>query len=122
MSRVEVAKSGDVHEGKLHAVRAGERSILLTRIDGKVRAIENKCPHLGLPLARGKVVDGTVRCPWHGSRFDICSGKNLDWVSAVAGIPLPQWSRPLVALGKQPAPVCTFETAEESGSVFVVTP
>jgi nitrite reductase/ring-hydroxylating ferredoxin subunit len=119
MKPVQVANSGDVREGQLHAVKAAGQSIVLTRVEGKLCAIENKCPHLGLPLARGKVVDGTVRCPWHGSRFDICTGKNLDWVNSLAGLPLPQWSRSLVALGKQPAPVRTFEASEQSGSVFV---
>ncbi len=37
------------------------------------------CPHLLGPLGDGKVgEDGSVSCPWHGYRFDIKSGRNLD--------------------------------------------
>ena len=122
MSRIEVAKSDEVREGAMHAVQAGGRAALLTRVNGKPQAIENKCPHLGLPLARGKIVDGSIRCPWHGSRFDICSGKNLDWVNSVAGVPMPQWSHRFIALGKEPKPVCTFAAEEEGGKVFVTLP
>ncbi|MEP2990792.1 MAG: Rieske (2Fe-2S) protein [Parasphingorhabdus sp.] len=37
------------------------------------------CPHLLGPLGDGTVgEDGSVSCPWHGYRFDIKSGRNLD--------------------------------------------
>jgi nitrite reductase/ring-hydroxylating ferredoxin subunit len=122
MARVEVASSVEVREGSLHAARVGQRSLLLTRIQGKVHAIENRCPHLGLSLARGKLSDGTIRCPFHGSRFDICSGRNLDWVNSVGGLPLPEWSRKLVALGKQPQPLTVFQASEDKGTVYVEIP
>jgi len=119
MSKVEVAKSAQIHEGEIHLASAGGHSIALTRITGTVRAFENKCPHLGLSLARGKIENGTITCPWHGSRYDICSGKNLDWVNSIVGIPMPQWSHGLIALGKSPAPVRTFDVSEGNGAVFV---
>ncbi|MDR3418884.1 MAG: Rieske 2Fe-2S domain-containing protein [Nevskia sp.] len=122
MDRVKLADSAEVREGAVHAVKAEGRSILLSRVGGKVCAVENRCPHFGLPLARGKVADGTIRCPFHGSRFDLCSGENLDWVKSVGGLPLPEWSRGLVALGKQPTPLRRFEVNEENGAVFLQQP
>ena len=121
MNRLKLADSTAVREGEVRTVQANGASLILSRVDGKVCAVENKCTHLGLPLARGKVVDGSIRCPWHGSRFDLCSGENLDWVSSVAGLPLPQWSRGLVALGRKPAPLRRFEIAEENGAVFLLS-
>jgi nitrite reductase/ring-hydroxylating ferredoxin subunit len=42
----------------------------------------NRCPHLGFSLTRGpgglKYEDGVVQCPWHNSRFNVCTGENLD--------------------------------------------
>jgi nitrite reductase/ring-hydroxylating ferredoxin subunit/uncharacterized membrane protein len=38
-------------------------------------ALANRCSHRGGPLADGEVADGCVRCPWHGSEFDLRSGE-----------------------------------------------
>jgi vanillate O-demethylase monooxygenase subunit len=39
--------------------------------DGKVVAMEDKCPHRRVPLSMGKVVDGgLLQCHYHGLRFD----------------------------------------------------
>ncbi|GHA85834.1 hypothetical protein GCM10009069_06310 [Algimonas arctica] len=37
------------------------------------------CPHLLGPLDEEEIApDGTITCPWHGYRFDVESGKNMD--------------------------------------------
>jgi nitrite reductase/ring-hydroxylating ferredoxin subunit len=122
MKRVEVASAADVREGEILVKDVDGVSILLTRVEGTVYAVANKCPHLGWSMARGSVEGKVLRCPWHGSEFDVCSGENLDWVNSVAGIKMPGWSRRLIGLGSTPAPVETFEASEESGSVFVSLP
>lgn len=38
-------------------------------------AIGNVCTHVGGPLAEGKLEGYEVQCPWHGSKFDIRTGK-----------------------------------------------
>lgn len=119
MAFTDVASSDEVKANALHAARIDSVRLLLTRIDGKVHAIENRCPHLGLSMARGKV-DGTViTCPWHGSTFDLCTGENRDWITAVAGMKVPDWSKGLIAFGKKPAAVRTFQAREENGRVLV---
>jgi nitrite reductase/ring-hydroxylating ferredoxin subunit len=119
MSRVDVAASDEVIEGKLTSVEASGERILLTRVAGRARAFQNRCPHLGLPLAKGRLDGQTIRCPWHGSRFDMCTGENLDWVNAFVGIPLPAFARPLVSFGKRPAPIVTYPVVESGGRVHV---
>ena len=42
--------------------------------DGKVSAVDNRCPHLGFPLHRGTGKDGILTCHWHHADFDLCSG------------------------------------------------
>lgn len=119
MSQTEVAKSAQVLEGEVHVASASGRSIALTRVQGTVQAFENKCPHLGLALSRGKIEGGAITCPWHGSKFDICSGKNLDWVNSFVGIPMPEWTHGMIALGKKPVGIKTFKASENNGAVFV---
>jgi nitrite reductase/ring-hydroxylating ferredoxin subunit len=42
---------------------------------GEVCAIAATCSHLGGPLDEGRRDGDTVVCPWHGSRFDLCTGE-----------------------------------------------
>jgi len=46
--------------------------------EGRVYAVDNRCPHMGFPLSRGTVRDGLLTCHWHHARFDLCSGGTLD--------------------------------------------
>jgi nitrite reductase/ring-hydroxylating ferredoxin subunit len=119
MSELKVAASADVQEGSVHVAKVEGHTVALSRIGGKVCAFSPKCPHLGLSLARGKIVDGAITCPFHGSRFDMCSGKNLDWANALVGIPMPQWSHSLLSFGKKPAPLTVYEASERDGAVHV---
>jgi len=53
--------------------------VLLSRSwGGEVCAISSVCSHLGGPLEEGSREGDTVICPWHGSRYDLCSGKALE--------------------------------------------
>jgi Rieske [2Fe-2S] domain len=36
------------------------------------------CPHRGGPLDHAPVEDGCIRCPWHGYRFDLHTGRSAD--------------------------------------------
>jgi uncharacterized membrane protein/nitrite reductase/ring-hydroxylating ferredoxin subunit len=36
---------------------------------------EDHCSHRGGSLADGCLIDGTVQCPWHGSQFDVKTGR-----------------------------------------------
>ncbi len=122
MTRIEVAGSADVAENKVFVARANGLSILLTRVGGRAYAVENKCSHLGLSMSRASVSGATLQCPWHGSKFDVCSGKNLDWVNGFVGLPMPGWTHKLIALGKAPAPIRSFPTVEEAGQVYIELP
>ena len=55
-----------------------DHTIVLFSFDGKVYAVNNRCPHMGFPLDRGSVQDGILTCHWHHARFDLCSGGTFD--------------------------------------------
>jgi nitrite reductase/ring-hydroxylating ferredoxin subunit/uncharacterized membrane protein len=53
--------------------------ILLSRSSsGNICAISSVCGHFGGPLEEGDREGDTVVCPWHKSRFDLCSGEAID--------------------------------------------
>jgi nitrite reductase/ring-hydroxylating ferredoxin subunit len=117
--KTRVADFDTMPDGKAHCVKTCGVSLVLIRQGDSVRALENKCPHIGLPIGKGKIENGEIVCPFHGSRFSIETGENTDWVSAVAGMKIPVWTRGLLAFGKKPQPVRTFAAHVEDGGVFV---
>src|SRR4029077_1981012 len=51
-------------------------------------ALDNRCPHMGFPLDRGSVEDGTLTSHGHHARFDLASGCTFDlWADDVPTCP-----------------------------------
>ena len=46
------------------------RALVLFRLDGRLFAAPEACPHLGASLAGACVREGKLVCPWHGLRLD----------------------------------------------------
>ena len=55
-------------------MRAGVNDLLVVRVGDTVHALHAVCAHAGGPLPEGRVVDGCIECPWHGSRFRLTDG------------------------------------------------
>lgn len=49
--------------------------VALYNVGGKFYAIENFCPHKGVPLADSRLFGHIVECDLHGWRFDVRSGE-----------------------------------------------
>jgi len=60
------------------AIRLGGRGYRVVELDGEILAHSTQCPHLLGPLEDAALVDGCVRCPWHGYRFDVRTGRSAD--------------------------------------------
>ena len=74
-------------KGRL-VVHGPHRPILVVHDKGRVFALDNRCPHMGFPLDRGSVEDGTLTCHWHHARFDLASGCTFDlWADDVPTCP-----------------------------------
>ena len=58
--------------------KVGQHPVAVFWHEDRAWAIEDRCPHLGLPLHRGTVETGMVTCHWHHARFDLSSGCTLD--------------------------------------------
>ena len=87
-------------KGRL-VVHGPHRPILVVHDKGRVFALDNRCPHMGFPLDRGSVEDGTLTCHWHHARFDLASGCTFDlWADDVPTCPVEVrdgevWVRPI---------------------------
>lgn len=57
-----------------YAAEVQGRSVVLVRSGGTVSAIGDTCGHWVGPPAEGRLVDGCLECPWHGSRFRLAHG------------------------------------------------
>ncbi len=78
MSYVEVARLRDIPTEGMTAVEEGGREFVLIGHDGEVYALDRRCPHMGGDLAAGRLNEGVLTCPRHGSRFDVATGRCLE--------------------------------------------
>uniref|UniRef100_A0A8C6L3J5 Apoptosis inducing factor mitochondria associated 5 n=1 Tax=Nothobranchius furzeri TaxID=105023 RepID=A0A8C6L3J5_NOTFU len=69
-----VCLESDLQDGQMKEVDVGRHSVLLTRCEGKYSAIGNQCTHYGAPLSKGFFSGNKLRCPWHGSCFNVLTG------------------------------------------------
>jgi len=114
-----VAASSEIRKGELFSTTLDGTKLLLSRVDGEVKAVIDKCTHFGMPMRKGEFDGRIITCPFHGSKFDIATGENMDWVNGVLGMPLPRWACKLIAMGKDPAPLTTLQVEERDAAVFV---
>lgn len=67
----------DVPDGGMLQGYASGEAVLIARRGPEFFAIGATCTHYGGPLAKGLMVDCTVRCPWHHARFDLRTGEAI---------------------------------------------
>ncbi len=109
---VDKLASGDRQVIKLEAI-----SLLLLNHDNKIYAIKNVCPHLKLPLKKGKITpEGTIVCPWHRSEFDLDTGEVQTWC------PWPPAVGKLLGKVSTEKALTVFPTRIEDGQIAVQLP
>jgi nitrite reductase/ring-hydroxylating ferredoxin subunit/uncharacterized membrane protein len=64
----------EVDEATPTRVMAGEHPLLVVRHGETIYAMDEVCSHAGAPLSEGKIIDGQIQCPWHGSRYELSTG------------------------------------------------
>ncbi|XP_056587724.1 apoptosis-inducing factor 3 [Triplophysa dalaica] len=69
-----VCTESHLKDGEMMEVEVGRHNVLLVRCDGVYSAISNQCTHYGAPLSKGVLSGHRVRCPWHGSCFNVKTG------------------------------------------------
>ncbi len=113
---VPVCRLDEITAGEARQFKLEGREIALARLsEGACYAVGGRCTHLRGPLGKGTLDGTTLTCPWHGSQFDVTSGKLLRWVQE------PAWLR--IMAGLIPAfmrrSVASYEVRVEDGQVLV---
>ena len=79
MPKVKIARASEISEGKLVVRSLEDRQIVLTRVQGRIYAMNDVCTHKGAPLHEGELGSQgnphLLTCPWHQAHFDVRTGK-----------------------------------------------
>ena len=95
-------------------VKVGDASILLLNHQGNIYATDNLCPHLKLPMQKGKISgDCTIACPWHKSTFNLKTGAVESWT------PWPPGVGKVLAMVSAQKPLPVFPIRVEEGQIWV---
>ena len=62
----------------MRRVEVGKRRILLANVGGRIYATDDTCTHEDASLSTGYLKDEWVKCPLHGSRFNVRTGEVAD--------------------------------------------
>lgn len=72
---VEIGHKDDLKPSQMKLLRINGRRIVLARTERGFVAFDDGCSHRGGSLAGGVLIGETVQCLWHGSQFDVTTGK-----------------------------------------------
>jgi 3-phenylpropionate/trans-cinnamate dioxygenase ferredoxin component len=79
MPKVRLASVAEIPEGGMTMREHDGLTVMLTKIDGKIYAMNDTCTHSGAPLHMGVLgAAGSpylLTCPWHAAHFDVSTGK-----------------------------------------------
>jgi nitrite reductase/ring-hydroxylating ferredoxin subunit len=71
-------KESELVDGSMDLARVKGIPVLLINKGGIIYSLYGKCKHKGCRLSKGSLNDGyTLKCPCHGWKYDIRSGKYL---------------------------------------------
>lgn len=89
INRIRVGSLDDLKHKGVVVVAGPYCPIAVFWHEGKIYAVDNRCPHMGFPLHKGSVQDGILTCPWHHARFDLSCGCTFDlWADDVPSFPV----------------------------------
>jgi 3-phenylpropionate/trans-cinnamate dioxygenase ferredoxin component len=75
MKYVIVAQITELRTGNKKKITIDGKEILLTNIQDEFFAIDNTCSHMGGSLYDGDLDNNHIKCPKHGSVFNVKTGK-----------------------------------------------
>lgn len=96
---VRVIPAAEIDEGAIVPFEVDEQERILTKVEGRIYALDGICTHEYAELADGEVEDRTIWCPLHSSGFNVETGKATNLPAVL--------------------PLATYEVRIEDGDVYV---
>lgn len=82
-----VCTTSELPVGEKRLATINGEGILVYHLEDGYFATQAKCPHIMAPLAKGKIVEGhQIQCPFHRARFDVRTGKCVQWANWPPGL------------------------------------
>jgi 3-phenylpropionate/trans-cinnamate dioxygenase ferredoxin subunit len=81
-----LAATDEVAPGEVKQYRLEDRPVALCNVDGEFHAFEDVCTHQFAYLSEGEFIGKELKCPLHGAKFDVTTGKALS-LPAVRAVP-----------------------------------
>lgn len=75
MTKVKVTTKSELGMNKMMGLDIQGNYILIANIEGSYHAMDGLCSHAKGRLWEGSLMGNIVKCPRHGSEFDILTGK-----------------------------------------------
>ncbi|HUS19381.1 MAG TPA: DUF2231 domain-containing protein [Terriglobales bacterium] len=70
-----VCNQAELSEGQAMLAKINGERVVVARCAEGIVAFSDHCTHKGGPLSDGAIVGCAVQCPWHGSQFDLRTGR-----------------------------------------------
>ena len=78
----------DIHPGTMVGIEIEGKKILVANVDGQFYAMRSTCNHMGGSLEKGKLEGSVVTCPRHGAKWDVKSGKLVQFSQQLPSEPV----------------------------------
>ena len=75
---VKAAAVADIKPGAMKRVEIEGKRLLIANVDGRFYATQDRCTHEEASLSQGVLRGEWVKCPLHGSRFNVRTGEVLE--------------------------------------------
>ncbi|MCB1864786.1 MAG: non-heme iron oxygenase ferredoxin subunit [Chromatiales bacterium] len=75
---VRLAAAAQIAPGKMQRFDGDGYRLVIANVDGRFHAADDRCTHEEASLATGNLHGCLLKCPLHGSRFDLRDGRVLD--------------------------------------------
>ena len=73
-----IANIDDINNGEMKEVLINELSYLVAKVENTIYVTSNMCTHEDAELSMGCLNGTKVKCPLHGSYFNLLTGKALN--------------------------------------------